>query len=350
MRHAKRPVRLWLNQWFSTAYHIVNLIRKDENFNFFIIGSNKNQYSPVSCVCDEWYVEPEDIDDESYFYYCLDFCKKHEIEVFIPHRAINLCVHRLMEFEKAGVKVLAEKISEFFDLCYDKISAYKFRINYIPQCIPEYTEVRSAEEFIKAYLDYSENYEKVCYKISSDEGALSFRVFDVNVKKILSSQPESFTAWLNSLYERASLGTQKRGKKCAVMVMPYLQSPEISVDMLKTSVGFIVIPRYKINGRFEKIKYDDVVVQLCETLLGHIPLCRPCNLQFRHCNGVPYLLEINTRMSGGIQLSYIGTGVNIPNIAINQLFGIEKTWRIKREEVNLSYIETPLRLEHRNEI
>ena len=34
----KKTVRVWLNQWFSTAYHIANLIRDDERFAFYLIG------------------------------------------------------------------------------------------------------------------------------------------------------------------------------------------------------------------------------------------------------------------------------------------------------------------------
>ena len=37
--------------------------------------------------------------------------------------------------------------------------------------------------------------------------------------------------------------------------------------------------------------------------------------------GKLYLLEINSRMSGGLQLSCKATGINIPSIAINQLLG-----------------------------
>jgi biotin carboxylase len=128
-------------------------------------------------------------------------------------------------------------------------------------------------------------------------------------------------------------------------MMPYLSSPEVSVDALYTPRGCIFIPRRKMSGRQEIINPEDEVIPLCKTLLEHITLRRPCNLQFRYYGGMPCLLEINTRMSGGIGLSYIGTGINIPNIAVNQLLGIEKPWDSTYETASVSYVESPLLLE-----
>ena len=37
-------MRVWFNHWFSTAYHLINLIR-DANPEFKFVGSNKNDYA-----------------------------------------------------------------------------------------------------------------------------------------------------------------------------------------------------------------------------------------------------------------------------------------------------------------
>ena len=49
-------------------------------------------------------------------------------------------------------------------------------------------------------------------------------------------------------------------------------------------------------------------------------------------------------MSGGIQLSCTGAGVNIPNLAVNQLLGIDKKWMIRRNPSRVAYVETPVEL------
>ena len=35
-------IRIWFNHWFSTAYSIIQLIKKDES-DFRIIGSNERE-------------------------------------------------------------------------------------------------------------------------------------------------------------------------------------------------------------------------------------------------------------------------------------------------------------------
>lgn len=50
-------VNIWLNHWFSTAYNIITMI-KQENPDFYVIGTNENPHSVLSTVCDEWYTEP----------------------------------------------------------------------------------------------------------------------------------------------------------------------------------------------------------------------------------------------------------------------------------------------------
>ena len=75
-------VRIWMNHWFSTAYNIVNLIKQDDP-EFFVIGSNENVSSPIRTVCDEWYHEPT-LKDDTYVDYCVEFCREHYVDVFLP--------------------------------------------------------------------------------------------------------------------------------------------------------------------------------------------------------------------------------------------------------------------------
>ena len=61
--------RVWMNHWFSTAYNIINLIRKAFP-DIEIIGSNEHPYSPIMNVCDEWYQEPVIKGEQYVSYWC----------------------------------------------------------------------------------------------------------------------------------------------------------------------------------------------------------------------------------------------------------------------------------------
>ena len=67
----------------------------------------------------------------------------------------------------------------------------------------------------------------------------------------------------------------------------------------------------------------------------------PCNIQFKFKDNIPYLLEINTRMSGGLQMTCLGADINIPAIAFNKLLGTDVEWKINRTDRVVSYIEIP---------
>ncbi len=54
------------------------------------------------------------------------------------------------------------------------------------------------------------------------------------------------------------------------------------------------------------------------------------------------MLEVNTRMSGGVQMACLGSGINIPNIAVNKLLGIDKHWTNNYEEKQVSILRSLL--------
>lgn len=125
------------------------------------------------------------------------------------------------------------------------------------------------------------------------------------------------------------------------MVMPYLDGPEISVDCLQTCTGVIAIPRFKSAGRHEEICFDSELIEVTKKIVARSGLEQPCNVQYRVGNGIIYLLEINTRMSGGIPMSCLGTGVNIPGIALCKLLGRHVSWTLPEKNTMVSYIEMP---------
>ena len=69
----------------------------------------------------------------------------------------------------------------------------------------------------------------------------------------------------------------------------------------------------------------------------------PYNLQIRWHNGIPYLLEVNTRMSGGSHIAD-KVGVNFLALAIEQLVrgDISKFPDIKKLDIKVTQIETPI--------
>lgn len=336
-----RTVRVWLNHWFSTAYHIVNLIKADDTIKFDIIGSSANHDSVVRLVCDEWHIEPLYENDEQYVNFCLDFCQKNNIEVFLPKKGMFAIAKNLDAFNKINVQVLVEKNNDQLLLLNDKYATYQDFQKHSLANIPPYAVLNTVEDFVREYKKIIHDYERACFKFVQDEGGQSFKVIDNSMGEAegLYKSPGMKITYQDTL------NIFKKSKELpAILLMPYLTEQEVSVDCLRTAQGNIMVPRYKTSSRTEEIRYEDEIMELSTEILDYISLDCPCNLQFKYHNNIPYLLEINTRMSGGIQLSCLATKINIPNIAVNKLLGIEKAWKNERTTQKVTHIETPVLL------
>ena len=331
--------RIWMNHWFSTAYNIIKLIR-DAVPDIEIIGSNERPYSPIMNVCDEWYQEPE-LKGEQYVTYCLDFCREHKIDLFMPKRGMVLISQYKDRFTDAGIKVMVDDY-QYISILNQKHKAYGFFKQHGIGKVPDFCVVTTVEQFGEAYMELSQKYKRICFKFIYDEGGKSYRLIDNSRKgyaALFKKQTTrvSFDAALEAFSEKSSFSP--------VMIMPFLPDEEISVDCLDTSCGLIAVPRVKDSTRIERVCYDSGILETCEDFYRHMPLECPCNIQFKYLDGIPYLLEVNTRMSGGIQMACAVSGVNIPAIAVSKLLGTEMSWVNKREEKRVTHVEVPIVLD-----
>lgn len=329
-------MRIWFNHWFSTAYHLINLIRAG-NPDFKFVGTNKNDYAIYKLACDEWHREPVKISAGDYVDWCVEFCREHSVDVFIPRRFLTEIAKRVDEFGNVKVLVGDGRLMKILD---DKISTYEFfSAGGLSEIVPPYKVAASFDEFVAAFDALKTPTNRVCYKLAADEGALTFRVIDDAIEKIsaLHNMPN-----MKVTFAAAKKILAGYDFKIPLIVMPYLAGREISVDCLTTPRGNIIVPRFKTNHRYSEIKFDAEILTVAEKILRLMNLRVPVNIQFRTDAGKIFLLEINPRMSGGLQLSCLAAGVNIPDIAVNQLLGAEKIWSLKKNSCRVANIESPV--------
>lgn len=331
-------VNVWLNHWFSTAYNIITMI-KQENPDFYVIGTNENPNSVLSTVCDEWYTEPV-LKGRSYVDYCLEFCVEHKIDVFMPRRELLSISKYKEEFDRIGVKVMVDDY-QIVNILNHKDLAYEELAKKGVSTIPDYRIVTSVAEFEKAYSELKEKYREICIKFVHDEGGKSYRLIDNRRKGYTSLFKKQNT---RMTYDAIVDALSERDEFAPLMVMANLSGEEISVDCLQTQDGLIMLPRIKDATRIEKLCFDPKILDITREVYAAIQLECPCNIQFKYLDGIPYFLEVNTRMSGGIQMACLAGNVNIPSIAVNKLLGIEKEWTVCTEERCVSHIEVPVLL------
>lgn len=333
-------MRVWFNHWFSTAFHLINLIKRDNPGKFVFIGSNYHASCIYRRACDGWYQENEKIPDNEYADYAVDFCREHRIDLFVPKRGLANIVKNYSRFAEIGVKILADNRPETIVLLEDKQQTYDSLKKCIPDQIPEYRIVRSIGEFLDANEELRSVSTRICYKLVIDEGAMSFRVLD--------NQIENLAALRNSPGKKITVEAAKKVLEnydfsAPILLMPFLEGTEISADCLATGRGNLVIPRYKTTKRYSEVIFNPNVMAVCEKIMNFLQLKTPLNIQFKMQKEKCFLLEINPRMSGGLQLSCEATGINLPSVAVRQLLGWECFWKYpEKRSQRVANIETPI--------
>jgi carbamoylphosphate synthase large subunit len=332
-------MKIWFNHWFSTAYHLLRLMKEGED-DFHMTGSGTNPDAIYRRACEEWYDEPEGMEDDEYTEFCLDFSKAHSIDLFVPRRGLSAIARAKDRFADAGVRLMVPSDAAVTDVLDDKEKSYEYFSCFIPECVPEYRIARSYDEVLSAIEDLKTEDNRICYKLTVDEGATTFRIIDDSIEgaQTLRSKP-GFK--VTSAAARNILSGYDFS--IPVLVMPYLSGYEISADCLMTGKGPVILPRRKSGSRYSLIELDSEIVPMCRKIMEHMNINVPVNIQFKYENDRPYLLEINPRMSGGLQKACLATGINIPNIAANRIFGVEKDWEYpEKRTFKVANIETPI--------
>lgn len=328
--------RIWLNHWFSTAYCIIELMREglpDAHF----LGTNRRLESPIRLVCDQWEAEPE-VEGAEYVRWCLEYCEKNHVDVFVPRRgAIDIAGARA-DFEARGTRVMLED-APIMEVMGSKDRAYALFEERRIGIVPQYAVVTDVSGFEAAYANLSSRYERVCFKFVRDVGGKSYRLIDNGIDPYAALYRKQGTR-ISLEAALAALGSRESFPP--LMLMPYLPGDEVSVDCLMTQDGLIALPRVKDPTRVERVRFDEEILFFCRDLYSKIPLEQPCNIQFKYLDGVPYILEVNTRMSGGIQMACRATGANIPAVAAGRLLGRRLPWHVDRKERAVSHIEMPV--------
>jgi len=311
--------RIWFNTWFNTSYYFMELLRNNsDGYPFEIWCTNTNLNSIVFKMADHWELEPK-IQGPEYVEYCLEFCKKNKIDVFIPRRGMNDISEQIEAFMDNGTRVLLCHDPILLKTLNDKHLFYQAVKHMDIVQIPEYRMVETAAEFRKAYEYLTAKGHRVCFKPQSGEGGSGFRIV------------ESASVGINTLlgplsvrvpYDEALRILDTVDRFESLMVLEYLDGLEYSIDCLADSDGNLrcAIPRQKTDGRIRELVKKPELIRIAERIAETYKIPYIYNVQVRYSQNIPKLLEINPRMSGGLHITCM-SGVNYPYLAVRMLLG-----------------------------
>jgi len=302
---------IWFNHGFSSLYNVLNLIRSgDQGKRIRLLCSHSTHEFVGFAAADAAFVEPAGLDDQGYLSYCLDFCHRESINLFIPTRKASFLSSHEDRFAALGTLLhttcppdsfqLTEHKGSFYDLCCEK---------GLP--VPEYRVVSSCAEFDEAHRQLRTRHPVVCFKPCVSIFGLGFRILCESgreIDRLLSG--ENYKIGVN--YARTILAEGEPFRP--LMVMQYLEGEERSVDCLSDHGKLLrCVVRLKSSsaGGAEILEDNPEIEALTAPVVSLFRLNGLCNVQFRSTNGIPYLLEVNTRMAGGIHFGAYA-GLNLP--------------------------------------
>ncbi|WP_424767597.1 ATP-grasp domain-containing protein [Paenibacillus sp. sgz302251] len=333
-------IRVYMNRWFSVAYHYINMIRNNpdgEQFEFY--GTHPDIHHISLLAADHKGTEPAVFGFE-YVQFCVDFCKENRIDIFIPRLHMEEISRYVHLFDEIGTKVMVCRNIELLDAMIEKDKFYEALADKELVAIPNYRVVNTAEQFKQAYEEISAEGHKVCFKPTKSEGGMGFRIID-NARDPLAELYGYVT--LSTSFQQAYETLSLTDRFENLMVMELLDGVEYSIDCVSSAEGKLItaIPRRKSTGRTYLLEEQPELLDIAARIAQSLRIPYAFNIQVRYNQGVPKLLEINPRMSGGLYITCL-SGVNMPYLAVQALLGKEIDAPTPRFGIQAGYVEQPL--------
>ena len=309
-------MRVWFNRTFATHAHTITLLRANpDGEQVWVLGSHADPDSPVLGACDHTIAEPDLVGME-YLTWALEVCRAYAVDVFFPRLHMELVAQHRDLFAADGVAVVVGPYVPMA-LLADKGAAYADAAA-AGLHVPPHLVVDSPEGLADAFADMVAVDGTVCVKPVSGVGAAGFQVL---------SQHAPSWAQLSGMKARTVpvagyVDAMQRARDAGVvlpqlLVMPWLPGPEVSVDCLGGVDGALLagVPRAQHGRRY--VLGDGEALEVARVIVARHNLFSLSNTQVRYWRNpgsddrpLPYLLETNTRMAGGLFQSALA-GVNL---------------------------------------
>lgn len=314
--------KVWFNHGMSLLADVFDVVKAVGDTEICIVCSHSDPEFVGRANSDHFVVEPADLDREGYIQYCLEFAENNEIDLFIPSRQSSTLAGNRELFSAIGVAMLVAGDSQTLDLIYDKVACYK-ALGRCAVPIPDYRVFSDLSGFEQAYAEISVTQENVCFKPVSGVFARGFRIIapdGSSFERLLDSGPYTATKFIGLSETRMTFA--ERSTFEPFMLMEYLDGQERSVDCIAMN-GKLVrrIIRLKDSHSTQYMEDNSLIDELVEEIIAELRLDGIFNVQFKSKNDVPYFLEINSRMSGGLPKACLASQFALPYWAIRLALG-----------------------------
>ncbi len=305
--------------WLHSHFNLIELLRQEDSAGELrIVGSYYSRKYPEALLANHFAIEPQVSDGMDYVEWALKFVAEHQVDVFVVGRKMSAIASAEKRFNALSCTLISACDAGTHRLVNNKANCYDALLGGdVP--LPEYQAADTAEQFLQAIETLSATQAVVCFKPTVGIFGYGFRIIETaeNAHQ-LSGVPRELivspSAALEYVTVNASFDQQ--------MVMEYLPGQETSVDCLALDGRLLrAVVRRKNDDGSRVLSECPEFVELAARLTKRFGLTHLFNVQFRErADGSPVLLEINSRMSGGTNMSCL-SGLVLPYWGIKLALG-----------------------------
>lgn len=307
--------RVWFNKTFSSIHSALSLIRRaDAAGGYELVCSSPNPRAVGLLAAHRAAAEPSGLTGSPYLEWCVGFCRRERIDIFVPGKEASLMARHHADFAEVGTRVLSAAAPQTLDLLHDKARFYAAaKAASAPS--PAFRVFETADAFNQAYDELSVAHARLCIKPAVSVYGIGFRqIVEDTTPFSLLLDGNPYRIDLKSL--RAMLAEVEDCR--TMLLMPYLGGHEFSVDCVADHgrlVCAVARRKSRAAGGGQTIVVREDILCACRDLTAQFELNGNVNIQFREGDTGLHILEINPRMSGGIAMACLA-GPNLPHLAL----------------------------------
>ncbi len=324
--------KIWFMEGLSSQSNIIQEIKQFSQVKrqkVTVYTSHRNHRNEILSLADYSLIEPKEPQQRLSF--IKDVINQLGIQVLHTGRHCVWFESHREEIESLGVKLTTGATSvEKLTIADDKVAFAHFMEAEGLPVVPS-VRVDSAAELTALLANPPFSVEPLCVKPVTGIYGMGFWCFDESVSPMAAfTHPE-----MRRVNSRAYLSALEATEKFEPLVlMPYLQGPEHSVDMLVEKGKVLSAVSRRKEGALQYLENSGEAYELAKSCAQVMQADGLVNVQTRNNeHGKPVLLEINMRPSGGI--GYIRhAGVNLPGYFALRQLGLISEEQVIAEEKN----------------
>ncbi|MES2819059.1 MAG: ATP-grasp domain-containing protein [Pseudomonadota bacterium] len=329
---------MWFLEGQSSQREVIEAARRVLPAAVTVYASHRQHRPEITGMADQAWREPAE--DAERIPWVLARAREHGIRVVLAGRAGQLFEPARQQFEAAGIQLVTGALSL---ACFERVDdkgLFTAAAQAAGLRCAESIVVESAEQ-LQTAIDRLAADGPVCVKPTHGIYGQGFWRLEADC--------DPFACFANPdarrVHAPAFVEAYARARKLKPqLVMRYLAGEECSVDMVCEAGTVVAWVARRKAGTVQRLERESPAVDLALAAAAYFGCDGIVNVQTREdAEGLPHLLEINLRPSGGIGYTALA-GINLPGIFATRRLGLPEPVSAWRDGVTVKAITTPVAL------